>query len=141
MRTARGAAVVCVAAAAVVATVPAFAAPASDQRPRPHRIKLPEPELPRTLAIDEFEWGLRPSKRLVAAGIVRMRVYNRGQDDHNLVVRERDGTPRVISLKSGESGTLSARLAPGTYTLVCSLFAGTPQSHEALGMSATLRAR
>lgn len=123
--------------AAALAAVPAGA----EQRPRPHRIKLPEPELPRTLAVDEFEWGLRPSKRLVAAGLVRMRVYNRGQDDHNLVVRERGGTPRVISLKAGESGTLSARLAPGTYTLVCSLFAGTPQSHEQLGMSATLRAR
>jgi plastocyanin len=124
-------------AAAVLLPFPASA----DQRPRPHRIKLPEPELPRSLAVDEFEWGLRPSKRLVAAGLVRMRVYNRGQDDHNLVVRERDGTPRVVSLKAGESGTLTARLAPGSYTLVCSLFAGTAQSHEQLGMRATLKAR
>lgn len=127
--------------AAACAAAPAFAAPSSEQRPRPHRIRLPAPELPRTLAVDEFEWGLRPSKRLVAAGLVRMRVYNRGEDDHNLVVRERDGTPRVVSLKAGESGTLTARLAPGTYTLVCSLFAGTPQSHEQLGMRATLRVR
>ena len=141
MRGARGAALLCTAAAAVVVAVPAFGAPASDQRTRSHRIKLPEPELPRTLVVDEFEWGLRPSKRLVAAGLVRLRVYNRGQDDHNLVVRERDGTPRVVSLKAGDSGTLVARLAPGSYTLVCSLFAGTPQSHEALGMSASLRAR
>jgi len=141
MRAMRGAAIVSAAAAAALLAVPALAAPGSGQRPRPHRIKLPEPELPRTLAVDEFEWGLRPSKRLVAAGLVRMRVYNRGQDDHNLVVRERDGTPRVVALKSGESGTLVARLAPGAYTLVCSLFAGTPQSHEQLGMRADLRVR
>jgi hypothetical protein len=108
---------------------------------RRHRIKLPEAELPRSLTVDESEWALRPSKRLVAAGPVRIRVYNRGEDDHNLVVHERDGTPHVVSLKPKESGTITARLAPGTYTLVCSLFAGTPDSHEALGMTTTIRAR
>ena len=113
----------------------------AEPRARPHRIKLPEAQLPRALTVDESEWALRPSKRVVAAGTVRIRVYNRGEDDHNLVVRERDGTPHVVSLKPTESGTITARLAPGTYTIVCSLFAGTPESHEALGMATTLRAR
>lgn len=108
---------------------------------RRHRLKLPAPELPRALTVDESEWALRPSKTLVAAGRVRIRVYNRGEDDHNLVLHERDGTPHVVSLKPREAGTITARLAPGTYTLVCSLFAGTPESHEALGMRATLRVR
>lgn len=108
---------------------------------RRHRIRLPEAQLPRSLTVDESEWAVRPSKRLVAAGFVRIRVYNRGEDDHNLVLSERDGTPHVVSLKPKESGTITARLVPGTYTLVCSLFAGTPESHEALGMRATLRAR
>ena len=108
---------------------------------RRHRVKLPEAELPRSLTVDESEWALRPSKRLLAAGTVRVRVYNRGEDDHNLVLHERDGTPHVVSLKPKEDGTITARLAPGSYTLVCSLFAGTPDSHELRGMTTTLRVR
>lgn len=108
---------------------------------RRHRIKLPEGELPRGLTVDESEWALRPSKRLLAAGTVRVRVYNRGEDDHNLVLHERDGTPHVVSLKPKEDGTITARLAPGSYTLVCSLFAGTPDSHELKGMTTTIRVR
>ena len=46
-----------------------------------------------------------------------------------------------MSLKPKENGTITARLAPGTYTLVCSLFAGTPDSHEVRGMTTTLRVR
>ena len=108
---------------------------------RRHRLKLPEAQLPRALTVDESEWALRPSKRLVGAGTVRIRVYNRGEDDHNLVLHERDGTPHVVSLKPKEDGTITARLAPGSYTLVCSLFAGTPDSHELRGMTTTLRVR
>lgn len=108
---------------------------------RRHRLKLPEAELPRSLTVDESEWALRPSKRLLAAGTVRVRVYNRGEDDHNLVLHERDGTPHVVSLKPKEDGTITARLAPGSYKLVCSLFAGTPDSHELKGMTTTIRVR
>jgi hypothetical protein len=108
---------------------------------RRHRIRLPEPKLPTGLTIDETEFALRPSKTLVAAGTVRLRVYNRGEDDHNLVVHERDGTPHIVSLRPAEAGTISVRLAPGKYSLVCNLFAGTPDSHEAKGMKTTLTVR
>ena len=108
---------------------------------RRHRIRLPEPQLPTGLTVDETEFALRPSKTIVAAGTVRVRVYNRGEDDHNLVVHERDGTPHIVSLRPAEAGTISVRLAPGTYSLVCNLFAGTPDSHEAKGMTTTLTVR
>jgi hypothetical protein len=108
---------------------------------RHHRLRVPPPELARALTVDESEWALRPSKTLVAAGPVRLRVYNRGQDDHNLVITDRDGVPQTVLLKPGESGTIVAQLRPGTYALVCSLFAGTPESHEALGMRTVLRVR
>ena len=52
-----------------------------------------------------------------------------------------DGTPHIVSLRPAEAGTISVRLAPGTYTLVCNLFAGTPDSHEAKGMKTTLTVR
>ena len=108
---------------------------------RRHRLRLPEPQLPTGLTVDESEWALRPSKTIVAAGTVRLRVYNRGEDDHNLVVHEQNGTPHIVSLRPSEAGTISVRLTPGTYTLVCNLFEGTPDSHEGKGMKTTLTVR
>ncbi len=108
---------------------------------RRHRLRLPEPVLPRALTVDETEWSLRASKTLVAAGPVRIRVYNRGEDDHNMVIHERNGTPHIVSLRPKEAGTITARLEKGTYSLVCSLFAGTRDSHEAAGMKTTITVR
>ena len=34
---------------------------------------------------------MRPSKRLVAAGEVTLRVYNRGMDDHDLTIVDATG--------------------------------------------------
>lgn len=126
-------------ALAVTAAVGAAATPAADGRR--HRLRLPAAELPRALTVDEFEWGMRASKTLVAAGLVRIRAYNRGEDDHNVLLTASDGTPHLVDLKPGEAGTISARLRPGTYTIICSLFAGTPDSHEDRGMKFTLRVR
>ena len=81
-------------------------------------------------------WGF-----VVAAGVVRIRAYNRGEDDHNVMLFEQDGTPDVVSLKPGDAGTITAHLRPGTYKLFCSLFAGTPDSHEDKGMRLTLTVR
>ena len=129
------------AAILLLATLASVVGGSSAGAERRHRIRLPEPQLPSGLTVDETEFALRPSKTLVAAGTVRLRVYNRGEDDHNLVVHERDGTPHIVSLRPAEAGTISVRLAPGTYTLVCNLFAGTPDSHEAKGMTTTLTVR
>ena len=105
----------------------------ADAKPRKHRLRLPVPELGRTLSVDEFEFALRPSKIAVGAGDVRIRVYNRGEDDHNLVVVGRDGA-HVLDLKPSTSGVMTVPLAPGRYKLYCALYEGTPQSHEAKGM-------
>ena len=129
------------AAVLLLGTLAALLGSPSAGADRRHRVRLPQPQLPSSLAVDESEFKLRPSKTLLAAGDVRLRVYNRGEDDHNLVLHERNGTPHIVSLKPSESGTITARLAPGTYTLVCSLFAGTPDSHEALGMKTVITVR
>ena len=129
------------AAILLLATLASVVGGSSAGAERRHRIRLPEPQLPSGLTVDETEFTLRPSKTVVAAGTVRLRVYNRGEDDHNLVVHERDGTPHVVSLRPAEAGTISVRLEPGTYTLVCNLFEGTPDSHEAKGMKTTLTVR
>ncbi len=108
---------------------------------RRHRVHLPPPVLPRRLTVDEKEWSVQPSETIVGAGTVTFRGYNRGQDRHDLAVIGSAGSFGMISLAPGASGTVTAHLPPGTYHLICPLYAGTPQSHEALGMHATLTVR
>ena len=67
--------------------------------------------------------------------------WGRALEKFSRDLNDASGAPRFVSLKPGEAGTITARLAPGTYTLVCNLFAGTPESHEALGMKTTLTVR
>lgn len=107
----------------------------------PHRLHQPPPPLPKSLTVDEQEWAIIPSHSVVAAGQVRFQVYNRGMDEHNLTIRGRSGVRGTIWVQSGQSGTLVANLAPGQYLLYCSMFAGTPQSHEMLGMHTVLTVR
>jgi hypothetical protein len=129
------------AAAVLLAGALALAPAAAGRQRRPHLPPPPAPPLARTLTVDEFEWALRPSKRVVAAGPVRLRVYNRGEDDHNLVLVDAVGVAHVAALKPGDEAVMTPRLAPGRYRLICSLQAGTPESHEDRGMWFTLDAR
>ncbi len=122
---------------ALAATGAGLAATPLDAVARRHRLHVPPPPLavlPSSLAVDESEYTLRPSQIVLAAGQVRINVYNRGMDDHDLTLVDGDGVTQQVPVKAGASGTLIVALKPGSYTLYCSLFAGTPQSHEALGM-------
>ncbi len=95
--------------------------------------------LAKALSVDEVEWALRPTRLKVAAGQVELNVYNRGMDDHDLAVYGSDGRQLAkVDVPSGESRTINPTLAAGQYRIVCSLFAGTASSHEALGMRFTL---
>ena len=108
---------------------------------RRHRLTLPpRPALPRALSVDEIEYALGPSRTVVSAGRVRINVYNRGMDDHDLVVFDSSGATVGRSVLSpGSSEQLLVALPAGDYRVVCSLFAGTPISHEGFGMRFTLR--
>ena len=110
--------------------------------PRLHRTTLPPPApLPSALAVDEGEFVVVPSKRVVAAGDVTLHVSNRGMDDHDLTLVDATGALQSVYLGPGGSGTLHATLTPGPWKLYCSLFPDTPSSHEALGMVAYIRAK
>lgn len=86
---------------------------------------------------DIREWSVRPSYRILAAGRIDFNVNNRGEDDHNLTVRNAaDRDLGKIDLVPGDTGTLTLELGLGTYTLYCSL----PQ-HEEAGMKATISVR
>jgi plastocyanin len=128
--------------AGVVVTVAVLAAtcaaPAAGRR---HRLHVAPPDLPHSLTADEREWTIRPSENVVAAGAVRFHAYNRGQDSHNFVIVGPSGEVSAASLASGASATITADLSPGTYQLICTLFADTPQSHEARGMHTTITVR
>jgi hypothetical protein len=144
--TIRRAAGALVALAAGAPLAAALAAPAADAPviARVHRLHLPPapaPVLATGLAVDEGEWYVRGSQIVVAAGSVHLRIYNRGQDDHDLTFVDADDQPHSVYLKPGADATLDVTLRPGTYKLFCSLFAGTKDSHEDLGMHTTLTAR
>jgi plastocyanin len=133
-----------IAVLALTAASVGLAATPLPSAPRQHRLHVPPPvapTLPSSLAVDENEYTLRPSQIVLAAGQVKINVYNRGMDDHDLTVVDGAGATQQIAVKPGESGTLVVALKPGSYRLFCSLFAGTPQSHDALGMHNTVEVR
>jgi hypothetical protein len=128
------------AALALLLLVPTLAHGATPERVR--RPKLPPPPpLPRALAVDEFEFFLKASRTRVGAGVVTIRVYNRGEDDHNIVLVDKQGLVHHADLKPGAKAVLTPTLSRGTYVLYCDLFAGTKDSHYDLGMRVTLEVR
>jgi hypothetical protein len=109
-----------------------------------HRLHVPPPPvevLPQSLAVDEFEWGMRGTHLEVRAGLVRIHVYNRGMDDHDLTLVDAHGQLHSIPLAAGADAVLEADVTAGPLRLYCSLFAGTPDSHVAKGMVFDLAAR
>jgi uncharacterized cupredoxin-like copper-binding protein len=70
---------------------------------------------------------------------VKINVYNRGMDDHDLTLVDGNGVTQQVLVHPGDSATMVVALKPGSYRLFCSLFEGTPQSHDALGMHATVQ--
>jgi plastocyanin len=107
---------------------------ADARRHRPPR--PPAPLLPHAVAVAEREWDVHASRARVAAGAVSIAVANTGEDDHDLTVAGPGGVIAGTFLAAGESSVLAITLAPGTYTLYCSL-----PGHAALGMTTTLLAR
>jgi hypothetical protein len=111
---------------------------------RTHRLHLPPPPvqvLPQSIAVDEFEWGMRGTHLEVKAGRLQIHVYNRGMDDHDLAVVDANGQLHTVPLASGADAVLDVNVAAGPVKLFCSLFAGTADSHEAKGMFFNLTAQ
>jgi hypothetical protein len=102
------------------------------------------PPLPSRLAVDEYEvpsYRLHPSHNPVAAGTVEFNVYNFGMDPHTFAIRDAHGNQigGVANVPANQPNTavvVTADLAPGTYTLLCTL-----PNHAQLGMQATLTAQ
>jgi hypothetical protein len=99
------------------------------------------PPLPSRLAVDEYEvpsYRLHPSHNPVAAGTVEFNVYNFGMDPHTFAIHDAQGHQigGVADVPANQPNTavvVTANVAPGTYTLLCTL-----SNHAQLGMQATL---
>lgn len=126
----RGGAISAVIALAAIAAPPAAS--------RLHRLHRPLPALPHSLTVDEKEWSVLPSQTVVAAGLVHFTAYDRGQDAHDMEIIGPHGAIATVMMQPGGSARIAESLRPGTYRLICSLFVGTRQSHEARGMHALL---
>jgi hypothetical protein len=74
--------------------------------------------------------------------VLRLEAVNRGEDPHDVAIRRVGGrrlaTTGLLAPR-GKPGRLRIRLRPGRYVLYCTIMAGTPRSHERLGMRDTLR--
>jgi uncharacterized cupredoxin-like copper-binding protein len=134
-RTTRIACAILLALAAVA--VPAIAA----SGPARHHLHAVSPPLPHSLTVDEQEYSIILSEKVVASGVVRFTDYNRGMDEHDLVIKGPGGTWGPVYVMPGKSATIVRRLSRGTYLLYCSMFMGTPESHYALGMHTLLTVR
>ena len=91
------------------------------------------PSNPTAVIVKDFK--IEPADIKVQGKTVSLAVTNQGPTIHNVAIRDASGTVIVTTkdLKTGESETISATLAPGSYILFCSL-----PGHESLGTKGTL---
>lgn len=84
----------------------------------------------------EFDFAL--SRRTIKAGPVTVELANFGEDAHDLRLKRvgASKTLAIATVQPGDSADLRARLAPGRYTLWCSI-----ADHRKLGMEAQLVVR
>ncbi len=86
-------------------------------------------------AVTVKDFKIDPVDIKASAGTVTLAVSNAGPTIHNVAIREASGKVLATTkdLKAGESETITAELAAGSYTTFCSL-----PGHESLGTKGTL---
>lgn len=109
--------------------------------PGPTPTPPPPPRYPSRTSVDLTDddangWRVTPAYRVLGAGTVEFNATNLGMDDHDFSVRLGDAVLATVPLAPGDSGSVSVVMAPGVYTLYCSL-----PTHEQLGMRADVTIR
>ena len=106
--------------------------------PRPAAARAPA-----HLLVYAQEWSLWPSRSRVPAGTVIVELWNRGQDAHDVRIRQLNRRGQMVGRTQGVRVTLSGqishatwRLGRGTYELYCSM-----PGHMKKGMHARLTVR
>lgn len=85
------------------------------------------------VTIGMVEFAFEPSTVTVNGTSVTFNAHNDGQFPHNIAIDGREGTVFADNLTSGESGSATITLAPGTYTFYCPV-----DGHRDRGMVGTL---
>ena len=85
---------------------------------------------PRTISVNEFEFGFSLSRNTISAGKVTFLMRNSGSLIHNFAVV---GSASGTFLTPGQTGKMTVTLKPGTYIYVCGV-----KDHAAEGMQGTL---
>jgi uncharacterized cupredoxin-like copper-binding protein len=94
-----------------------------------------------TVSATLTEWTIALSRDTVPQGTVSFEVRNSGTEDHALELEGPDNQEwKTDPIKPGESGTLSAALPPGTYTIYCPIASGG-EAHADRGMKTTITVR
>jgi plastocyanin len=88
------------------------------------------------IELDDFL--IRPQNVRAQAGVLTFAVANRGRLGHNLRLRGGSEGEQVVTttLLAGDRATKTVTLAPGAYTMLC-----TVANHEQLGMTGRLVVR
>lgn len=97
------------------------------------------PPSPARAQVTAREFSLTLSRPEVPSGKVILEFVDGGQDEHNLHIRPLAGGPDVGAFPNtlpGQHLDVTFSLAPGTYTLYCSI-----PAHEELGMKASFTVR
>jgi plastocyanin len=89
----------------------------------------------RLVDIVATDFKLEPANVTVEQGVVAFAIRNQGVIDHNVAIEDsrRQTIANSSTIAAGGFTTLNANLAPGTYTLVCTL-----PAHREAGMVGTL---
>jgi plastocyanin len=117
-----------------VATQPVASPPAATQ-PTATEAPSAATSADATSAIEVRDFELDPADVSIAGSTIALDVTNTGPTVHNVTVRDDAGAIILASrdLREGESETVVAAIAPGTYVLFCSL-----AGHESLGIKGSL---
>ena len=84
-----------------------------------------------TVAVPETEFKFEPKAMAAKAGRVTFEIKNAGSVEHNFIVEKTD--VKVEGIQPGLTKTVSATLAAGTYTILCTI-----PGHQEAGMTGTL---
>jgi plastocyanin len=104
--------------------------PAVTSTTTPDFVTTTTPLPPRTILVQEYDFGFKLSQQTISAGKVTFIMGNIGQLTHNFdLIGALDG-PFLVP---GQQSTMTVTLKPGTYTYVCSV-----KYHAAEGMQGTL---
>lgn len=88
------------------------------------------PSAAQPIAVTVKEWSIAPVKLAAKAGSVTFLVKNAGTIEHDFAI---EGVGKLETIIAGDSKPLTVTLAPGTYTVLCSL-----SGHKEAGMQGTL---